>query len=87
MDSRGSSGSGAYLLLWPIADIPALNGAYAVTDFLPGATLLGTDGSDTGYGFTRRGGAVQYVRFPLVGMGPEVVSEMASTFEEVVRRL
>jgi hypothetical protein len=77
----------SYLLLWSIADVPELNEGYAVADFLPGVVLLGTDGGDTGYGFARREGAVQYVSVPLVGMGPEVVSVMGSTFEEVVERL
>lgn len=52
---EGFVGSDSYLLMWSLADVPALNEAYAVADFLPGVTLLGTNGADTGYGFTRRG--------------------------------
>jgi hypothetical protein len=32
----------AYLILWAVSDVPSLNEAYGVSEFLTGVTLIGT---------------------------------------------
>jgi hypothetical protein len=60
----------AYLLLWSVMDLPSLNKAYAVNEFLPGVTRIGSDGGDTGDGFRWTDGRAEYVSVPLVAKGP-----------------
>ena len=77
----------AFLSFWSVADIPEINGAYSVGEFLPGVVLLGTDGGDTGYGFTTRDGHPKYVSVPLIGMSPEALEEMGGSFLELLNRI
>jgi hypothetical protein len=77
----------AYLILWSASDLHSLNGAYAVSEFLSGVTLLGTDGGDTGYGFRFREGQVEYVSTPLVGMEPGMLKVMGASLEELAARI
>lgn len=77
----------AYLMLWFASDIHSLNGAYTVSEFLPGVTLIGTNGGDTGYGFRFRGGQVEYVSTPLVGMEPATLKAMGASLDELVARI
>jgi hypothetical protein len=77
----------AYLLLWSISELPSLNEAYAVREFLPGVILIGTDGGDTGYGFRFSEGRVEYLRTPLVGMDPAAVTIMGPTLEGLAERI
>lgn len=82
-ESNGLEGffaPGAYLILWTTADIHPLNEAYSVAEFLNDVILLGTDGADTGYGFTWEGGKPRYISVPLVGMGPSEVLPRGDTF-------
>jgi len=76
-----------FLSFWSVADIPELNGAYSVGEFLPGVVLLGTDGGDTGYGFTTRNGHIEYVAVPLIGMAPEALERIGRSFADVLDRL
>ncbi len=76
-----------FLSFWSVADIPELNAGYAVGEFLPGVVLLGTDGGDTGYGFTTRDGQPRYVAVPLVGMSPETLKEVSGSFDEFLSGL
>jgi len=77
----------AYLILWAVLDVPSLNEAYAVQESLPGVTLIGTDGGDTGYGFKLREGHVEYVSTPLVGMEAVALRVMGLSFEQLVVRI
>ncbi len=89
-DSDGLEGFVApetYLSLWSTSDLASLNEAYAVGEFLPGVVLLGTDGGDTGYGFTSRGRQNRYIIVPLVGMSPETAREVADSFSEFLGSL
>jgi SMI1/KNR4 family protein SUKH-1 len=76
-----------YLLLWSASDLANLNDTYAVAEFLPGVTLVGTDGADTGYGFRTDHGRLEYVAVPLVGMSPDAISVMGESFVELLDRL
>lgn len=74
-----------YVILWRAEELPDLNEAYAVREFLPHATLVGTDGGDTGYGYDLE--TKRYLRVPLVGMSPETAEDMGGSFEQFVARL
>jgi hypothetical protein len=69
------------------SELVSLNAAYAVQDFVPGLTLIGTNGADTGYGFMMARGILEYVAVPLVGMDPDEVSIMGHTLVEFLSRL
>jgi hypothetical protein len=77
----------SYVLLWSTTELANLNDAYRVSEFLPGVTLVGTDGGDTGYGFRGELERLEYVAVPLVGMEPNVVSVIGRSFVELVERL
>jgi hypothetical protein len=77
----------AYLILWSVSDLHSLNAAYAVSEFLAGVTLIGTDGGDTGYGFRFREEQVEYVSTPLVGMEPAALKVMGASLNELVARI
>lgn len=74
----------AFIMLWSTSDLASLNDDYEVSEFVPGLTLIGTDGGDTGYGFQRVGDGVEYVSVPLVGMEPDAVVAHGKTFMELI---
>jgi hypothetical protein len=74
-----------YLMLWSVHQIPELNQAYNVAEFLPGVILIGTDGADTGFGRDLTTG--RYVSVPLVGMSRKCLSDMGASFEEFLVKL
>lgn len=76
-----------YISLWRASELPNLNSAYAVSEFVPGVTLLGTDGGDTGYGFRKDGEQIEYVSVPLVGMGPSAIAVIGTSLTELLERL
>lgn len=84
---EGFIGAQVYVSLWPAADLAILNDAYAVSEFLPGVTLFGTDGGDTGYGFRKVGNRIEYVAVPLVGMVPSAVSVVGDSIIEMLSKL
>lgn len=49
--------AGRYVSLWPGEEVGALNQAYGVPQYMPGALAFGTDGGDQGYCFDGREGA------------------------------
>lgn len=84
---EGFIGADAYVSLWSAADLASLNDAYAVAEFAPGVTLLGTDGGETGYGFRKVGDELEYVAVPLVGMEPSAVAVIGKSFVELLEKL
>ena len=84
---EGFIGEDAYLTLWPTSDLASLNEAYVVSELAPGLTLLGTDGGDTGYGFRRNQGQVEFVSIPLIGMDSSAASVIGRTFTELLETL
>lgn len=84
---EGFISADAYVSLWAAADLASLNDAYAVTEFVPEVTLLGTDGGNTGYGYRNVGEQLEYVALPLVGMEPGAITVIGRTFVELLERL
>lgn len=76
-----------YISLWSVADLASLNDAYGVSEFAPGVTLVGTDGSDTGYGFRKESERIEYVAVPLVGMEPSAISVIGTSFTELLAKV
>jgi hypothetical protein len=76
-----------YVSLWSASELASLNDAYAVSDFVPGVTLVGTDGGDTGYGFRKDRDQLEYVAVPLVGMEPSAITVIGKSFLELVENL
>lgn len=74
-----------YLMLWPIEDLQEMNSAYSTAEFLPGVTLLGTDGGDTGYGYDAD--CNRYVAVPLVGMEPDEVNDLGGSLQEWIENV
>jgi hypothetical protein len=90
LESDGLEGfisADAYLSLWSAGDLASLNDAYAVAEFVPGVTLLGTDGGDTGYGYRKAGEELEYVAVPLVGMEPSAITVIGKSFTELLESL
>lgn len=84
---EGFISADAYVSLWAAADLASLNDAYAVAEFVPDVTLLGTDGGGTGYGYRNVGEQIEYVALPLVGMEPGAITVIGRTFMELLERL
>lgn len=84
---EGFVGPDSYVSMWQVEDLSQMNEAYGVSEFCPGLTLLGTDGSDSGYGFVREQGEVRYVEVPLVGMSLESMSAVSGRLDEFVSKL
>ena len=76
-----------YLSLWSSSDIASYNESYAVSEFVPGVLLVGTDGSDTGYGFRTSSGRIEYLAVPLVGMKLDAIEVMGHSFGDLIERL
>ncbi len=74
-----------YLVLWRFEDMERFNEAYAVEEFLPNVTLIGTDGGDTGFGYDSA--HKKYIKTPLVGMEPAGVETIGGSFKEFVNLL
>jgi hypothetical protein len=71
-------------MLWPAESLDEFNQGYAVQAYVPGVFLIGTDGGNTVFGVTAEG---RYVSVPLIGMAPEYVEELGTSFEEFLERL
>ncbi len=84
---EGFVGEDAYLMLWYAKEVAELNEGYSVAEFAPGLVLIGTDGGDTGYGFTQKGGGHQYVQVPLVGMSADAIEPKGRSLSDLVRGL
>lgn len=77
----------SYIILWSTSELPSLNDAYAVSEFAPGVTLIGTDGGDTAYGFWKSSGQVEYLSVPLVGLSLEATTVLGKTFWAILDSL
>jgi hypothetical protein len=62
----GYTPRGADISLDPVQQLAALNEAGGRNQYFPDIVIIGSNGGGTAYGFTRRRGAVEYVRFDFV---------------------
>ena len=81
---EGFVGPEQYLMLWRAEQVEELNTAYATAEHLPGVLLIGTDGSDTGFGVDAGG---RYKSVPLVAMSLAEIRDIGGSFEEFLERI
>ena len=81
---EGFVGPEQYLMLWRAEEVEELNASYGVAQYLPGIVLIGTDGSDSGFGVDVGG---TYVSVPLIGMSPQETKPLGTSFEDFLDRL
>lgn len=74
-----------YLALWSTEEIPRLNEASGVKEFLPGLVIFGSDGGDTAYAFRKDGSDI--VQAPFVGMAASEVQPACGSFIHFLRHL
>jgi hypothetical protein len=84
---EGPIGAHAYWALWGTDELEPLNTDYAVSEFLPGVVLFGTDGGNTGYGFQEITGGFRYISVSLVGMSVEEIEDRGGQFSALVEWL
>src|SRR5687768_3786831 len=83
----GGVGDTGYLVLWPVTELAELTERFEVGKFLPGITLLGSDGGDTGYGFRTESGTLEYVALSLSTLDEDEVRVLGATLEEFLEAL
>jgi hypothetical protein len=77
----------AYVSMWPVSELAALNAMARVADFAPHLTLFGTDGGTECLAFDRLGGGVTCAMVPIVGLGLGLEERRAATFDEFLTEL
>jgi SMI1 / KNR4 family (SUKH-1) len=70
----------AYLAMWPVGELVALNRVARISEFCPRLVVFATDGGGEGYGLDARSGSL--VRVPLIGISWELAEQVGSTFHE-----
>lgn len=85
--TEGFLSTDEYIMLWSAAEIGELNRGHVIAEIVPGVTLVGTNGGNTGYGFRMSGKEFEYVSLPLIGMEPDEVLFLGKTLFEFLDRL
>lgn len=82
MESNGAEGfvGEAYLMLWPVDEVPEHNEGYHVAEFAPGLLLIGSNGANEAYGFDLIEDHMPIVNVPFIGMSTEERVKIADTF-------
>lgn len=75
----------AYLMLWPVEELPEYNEDYEVDEMAPGLVLFGSSGGGTFYAFEREGGRI--VDLPSMPVDGEHAKPAGATFVEFLERL
>jgi hypothetical protein len=70
----------AYVILWPVSELLAINRAYQVADYAPGLFLFGSDGGGEAFAFDIRASTMPIVSVPFVGMELKVARLVAADF-------
>jgi hypothetical protein len=83
---EGSVDPEGYLNFWSTERILSANRTIPVAEILPGAVLIGTDGSGTSYGFRWRGEKPEYFSVPSVPIELEFLIVLGDTFLGLVER-
>ena len=84
---EGPLGPHGYLVMWSTCELPGRSTAAQAGGPTAGLVLVGTDGGDAGYGFTRTRDGVQYVQVGLGEASPEAALPLGSTLSEFIRNL
>lgn len=82
---EGWVGDGAYLRLWPIAEVVTKHEQLDPGQLVPGVLLIGSDGGGEVYGIDMRTAA--YKRYPAIGLGPELGIELGKSWDAFLAAL
>jgi hypothetical protein len=82
---EGWIGQGAYLRLWPIEEVASNNETLGARDFVPGVTLIGTDGAGELFGVEAQSG--RFMSYPAVGLEPDAGEPLGTSWEGFLRAL
>jgi hypothetical protein len=83
---EGFVGPNAYLMLWSIDELAEMNTAYNVNEYASNLLLFGSSGAGEAYGFDAYA-QMEIVRVPFVGMSPDLMETIASTFNDFIESL
>ena len=84
---EGDVGENGYAMLWSAGELPELNTAYQVSEFVDDVVLIGSDGSGEAFGLDYASGSAVYIRLPFVGMSREVIVHMGNSFDDFIESL
>ena len=77
----------AYVILWRVEDLLAMDESYQVHEYAPGLFLFGSDGGGEVFAFDTRTEAKSIVSVPFIGMGLNEARPVASNFNEFLKVL
>jgi hypothetical protein len=83
---EGVVGSGQYLILWPIEQLPAKNKAYEVSKYASSLLVFGSDGGGEAYAFDKATGN-SIVAVPFIGMDLNSAKLLAPDFPSFIELL
>jgi hypothetical protein len=84
---EGWVGDESYLMLWPVEELVQENRTLKAAEFVPGVVLFGSDGGGNLYGFGKSGGSEQFLKFPAVGMEPDLGESLGESWETFLNTL
>jgi hypothetical protein len=77
----------AYVMLWGIEELAAMNRSYEVQKYAPGLLIFGSNGGGEAYGFDTRDRQWPVVQVPFVGMDWTLAQPKGRSFGEFLERL
>jgi hypothetical protein len=83
----GCIGGNAYVMLWGVDELPAMNQSYEVEKNAPGLLIFGSNGGGEAYGFDTRTPQRPIVEMPFIGMSWDLARPMGATFRDFLERL
>jgi hypothetical protein len=78
-----TSGEPGYIALWSIAEIPSNNADIQIQQYAPGYLAFAGNGGGEVLAFNSAG---EVFMLPLIGMGPQHATRVASSFAELAAR-
>jgi hypothetical protein len=82
---EGWVGVGAYLRLWPIAELCENNRTLEAARLIPGMVLFGTDGADELYAVDPNSDT--YFAYPAVGLSTDLGRKLGTSWESFLQTL
>jgi len=76
-----------FLQLWRASELAEFNAAYGDEERAPGLILIGSNGSDGGFGFDTREGNEGVVEVPFIDMSVDYYTPIARTFIGFLQKL
>jgi len=83
----GPIGTGSFVKLWPVEELPKHNDGYRVKDFAPGFLLIGSDGCGTAYALDMTASRLTIVEVPFIPLRRREAKTVAHSFEDFLEYL